>query len=1222
MASTEPKDLRQQRRILLKAPAKRSADDLRRLAASLSNVKFFQSLDPGVRLQCCRALKYDARGPGDIVFEEGDEASLFYVVLAGSVGVFIKDVTADEAAHEGDKKEDEQRQIRERQRKADEEQRAQEKQWDQYSKGNRHNVLQNSKATTTSSLTGMAKKVREHMISEDDEMEDDDGGTSMNLASRRSTMESQPLEALPRTIGNTASTPPPGSEPRKSSKPNSGEVVDAQAAGGIQPASSIPLQPGGSGTQLDAPASSPSSTFAQVAQGVSEKLNQNNENGGGNARQLRKQDSSLLDDATEKDSFDPKNLPAIRKPSILAKSKMAGVVQAFAPDGRRVSFLRHAMKLKQVATLPAGSAFGEVALQTDQPRSATIKTMEVTHFATLDRADYSRVLKRFLEKQQQERTEFLCRVSLFADWTVEERSKVSFLLQHKTFKKNEVVYQCDSPVLEIFIVKEGEFAVQRKLDSMNDDSQREISTDPLPPSTGAVEATKENKAVEKDKKVNYKSPWEPSPWFTVGLVASSQMFGFTAYMKGDKNHRDQVVCNSIDGDVYCILCHKLISRLTPELRQKMLIYARKIDKFYDNRTSVAQQLAYHTKAPISAQPPWARGARLQSSEDSGEKTRPNSKSAEKAAQAAGGATFNVYTPEGRLRTILAAFPKPPEEKRGKLFKGLEPKKKRGSAVVAPSLRPNGESSSGSHESRATWKLKPCWHMEATAALPPQELAAWKPQLKDLSKGSLDALPVEVIVPKNKNQLRASEFVVEDKPRRILVPDDHLTNLLPESPEKQLSALKAPCSKITKMFAGGRELMWRGKDIQEVPPDSEDEAAVHRRMVENIQEQLVDLGALHAENTAEVRGARKQIPKRIAPKDPFAQRGGLRGDREASKSQVGNESCFPGSVKDPRASKHSTACFSALPDPKEKTWKLPDLRFKLHKLPEKSVLGPLTLPLRESPSPPLVLKQVQESGVSLPSLPVNQRFPDLESEDKGVEQKVDQDKGVEQKVDKDLPTSDMPSKAELPGQVEVVESLGPEERRLIEEFVQTYETEYDKHDDAKVVEKNEMDLEPYEAALTAFADSIAIPRHWHCTATLVEGYVSAGISCQHKPDLLKVALETSHRAIGRVDQRIPNLSSEVEFKPKMILEKKNLFSSQTLTPRALEVAVDPNSVYSSTVNQKIGQTKGCVSPASTAASWRSAVGNHDSASAPMSTCTSWRSLHNVASSKSLITFTSH
>merc|ERR1711959_627598 len=77
-------------------------------------------------------------------------------------------------------------------------------------------------------------------------------------------------------------------------------------------------------------------------------------------------------------------------------------------------------------------------------------------------------------------------------------------------------------------------------------------------------------------------------------------------------------------------------------------------------------------------------------------------------------------------------------------------------------------------------------------------------------------------------------------------------------------------------------------------------------------------------------------------------------------------------------------------------------------------------------------------------------------------------------------------------------------------------------------------ESYKTELAALAD--AIPHHWQHTAALVESYLSAGASCQHKPDIVKLALETNRNAMRssivlKDSPHIISLPSKIECKPK-------------------------------------------------------------------------------------------
>eukprot|EP00746_Dinoflagellata_sp_MGD_P103061 gnl/MRDRNA2_/MRDRNA2_42460_c0_seq1.p1 gnl/MRDRNA2_/MRDRNA2_42460_c0~~gnl/MRDRNA2_/MRDRNA2_42460_c0_seq1.p1 ORF type:complete len:554 (+),score=117.50 gnl/MRDRNA2_/MRDRNA2_42460_c0_seq1:161-1822(+) len=108
------KTLNQVRRILQKPSDKRTPEDLRKLHDGLlKNVAFFQNVEYDVRLNCCALLKYKSYGASEIVFEEGDEGFNFYIIIEGSVAVWLRDVSAEEVAEEAKRKAEEEQKLAE-----------------------------------------------------------------------------------------------------------------------------------------------------------------------------------------------------------------------------------------------------------------------------------------------------------------------------------------------------------------------------------------------------------------------------------------------------------------------------------------------------------------------------------------------------------------------------------------------------------------------------------------------------------------------------------------------------------------------------------------------------------------------------------------------------------------------------------------------------------------------------------------------------------------------------------------------------------------------------------------------------------------------------------------------------------------------------------------------------------------------------------------------------
>jgi len=71
--------------------------------------------------------------------------------------------------------------------------------------------------------------------------------------------------------------------------------------------------------------------------------------------------------------------------------------------------------LKKIASLGIGNGFGELALMSDIPRMASVKTTVDTCFATLSRKDFNAVIRRAQKRKMNAQCEFLKNYQLFSD---------------------------------------------------------------------------------------------------------------------------------------------------------------------------------------------------------------------------------------------------------------------------------------------------------------------------------------------------------------------------------------------------------------------------------------------------------------------------------------------------------------------------------------------------------------------------------------------------------------------------------------------------------------------------------------------------------------------------------------------------------------------------------------------------------------------------------------
>lgn len=121
-------------------------------------------------------------------------------------------------------------------------------------------------------------------------------------------------------------------------------------------------------------------------------------------------------------------------------------------------------ELVEALQLGDGAAFGELALEdTGKTRAASIQCLEDSHFAVIEKSDFKRILFKMIQDKRMELVNFLNSLPMFKSWTKGSLTKLSYFFKEKQFVRNQVVYKEGEPAEEVYVVKEGEFKFNKKI---------------------------------------------------------------------------------------------------------------------------------------------------------------------------------------------------------------------------------------------------------------------------------------------------------------------------------------------------------------------------------------------------------------------------------------------------------------------------------------------------------------------------------------------------------------------------------------------------------------------------------------------------------------------------------------------------------------------------------------------------------------------------------------
>lgn len=118
--------------------------------------------------------------------------------------------------------------------------------------------------------------------------------------------------------------------------------------------------------------------------------------------------------------------------------------------------------------METGTSFGEYALLNKKKRSASVRTLEKTHFATLDSEAFNDVMMKIKKKESDMKVDFLNKYTFLSNLTYTTKAKLAYRLKEKQYTLGQLVYTEESDSNYVYFIESGEFEIYKDLYILKD----------------------------------------------------------------------------------------------------------------------------------------------------------------------------------------------------------------------------------------------------------------------------------------------------------------------------------------------------------------------------------------------------------------------------------------------------------------------------------------------------------------------------------------------------------------------------------------------------------------------------------------------------------------------------------------------------------------------------------------------------------------------------------
>lgn len=117
----------------------------------------------------------------------------------------------------------------------------------------------------------------------------------------------------------------------------------------------------------------------------------------------------------------------------------------------------------EITRIEEGGSIGEYALVHKKKRSATVRTLTPTHFATMNREAFEDVMFSIKKKETDIMVQFLSQYDFLKGLTYDTKAKISYNFNRKSYHLGQDVYKEGSAASKIYLIESGQFVITKDL---------------------------------------------------------------------------------------------------------------------------------------------------------------------------------------------------------------------------------------------------------------------------------------------------------------------------------------------------------------------------------------------------------------------------------------------------------------------------------------------------------------------------------------------------------------------------------------------------------------------------------------------------------------------------------------------------------------------------------------------------------------------------------------